>query len=651
MDVEPMGKFHKINDVEEGKAKEKAAQQHSRWKEIWKEVREPLQALGLYFVVGYLYYGKLLGWCFVDTIYFAVEILTTVGYGDMAPQDDVSMLFTSAYVVSAMIIVSASVSKILDAILVNKVNTVLEAVEEKKAMSVKQMSEDIAEEHCDTQEKPKEGGESKCTEWYDKFVKPISAYLFWILIGTMFYGYQKQLTDQFKGSAFVHSFYFSVITLCTVGFGDIVPKTQYEKVFDIFFMLIGIPTFANAISALSSLVWEQGDEETMESLKLFHELDSSNMLSLLEFEDELVNYGCGAQDDDKIDRFEYLAYILIRNGILKMSMLQDIMKSFDHIDNDHSGFIELSDLPKSFGDAEGVRARRKWRKVRTIVKSGLLGFKQKLALKPKLKVATLQHGPDMASGPAKSALGDQELPLTNVSVGRKRVFNAERVPDEATAATAPLSPKYHMWEEPKPLVPSSSTKVAMSNTLLDQGKKSEEIPGADGSRFCKTDLEAPQLTDRLLRPDDVNSQHDPDIASGPTQASASLDHGLGGVRALLGQPVLADILGVDEVREASRRQGFKTRKREESGWIEERASSGGVPRESHPLRPFDIDVNRSGFISPDSIPAGRELQPGKFTEGSRPRVEEGATLQGLLQGPSSCRNRDNCGGLLQECRF
>jgi voltage-gated potassium channel Kch len=46
------------------------------------------------------------------------------------------------------------------------------------------------------------------------------------------------------------SFYFCTITLTTVGYGDIVPKTNAGKLFDMFYVLIGIgiiATFANIL--------------------------------------------------------------------------------------------------------------------------------------------------------------------------------------------------------------------------------------------------------------------------------------------------------------------------------------------------------------------------------------------------------------------
>lgn len=81
--------------------------------------------------------------------------------------------------------------------------------------------------------------------------------------GTVFYHHVENLK-------WLDSIYFSVITLTTVGYGDIVPKTDPGKIFTIFYVLIGIGVIAGTANYLLHRAiahrWERkhsdGDSET-----------------------------------------------------------------------------------------------------------------------------------------------------------------------------------------------------------------------------------------------------------------------------------------------------------------------------------------------------------------------------------------------------
>lgn len=62
-----------------------------------------------------------------------------------------------------------------------------------------------------------------------------------LVFGAVFYHFT-------EGLKWIDAFYFSTITLATVGYGDIVPHTDLGKIFTTFYVLVGIGiigTFAN----------------------------------------------------------------------------------------------------------------------------------------------------------------------------------------------------------------------------------------------------------------------------------------------------------------------------------------------------------------------------------------------------------------------
>lgn len=62
-------------------------------------------------------------------------------------------------------------------------------------------------------------------------------------IGVVFYHFT-------EGLNWIDSLYFCVITLTTIGYGDITPKTQAGRLFTTFYVLIGIGIFAAVINYL-----------------------------------------------------------------------------------------------------------------------------------------------------------------------------------------------------------------------------------------------------------------------------------------------------------------------------------------------------------------------------------------------------------------
>lgn len=67
-------------------------------------------------VVGTLFYHSAEGWRWLDSLYFCVITLATVGYGDFSPRTDMGKLFTMFYIVLGIGLVVSIVTKLAQAI-------------------------------------------------------------------------------------------------------------------------------------------------------------------------------------------------------------------------------------------------------------------------------------------------------------------------------------------------------------------------------------------------------------------------------------------------------------------------------------------------------------------------------------------------------
>ncbi len=72
-----------------------------------------------------------------------------------------------------------------------------------------------------------------------------------IIIATVFYWVV-------EGWSLLDSTFFSVVTIATVGYGDIVPQTVLGKIFTMFYIFAGIGIFVAAATALAQAVLRAG---------------------------------------------------------------------------------------------------------------------------------------------------------------------------------------------------------------------------------------------------------------------------------------------------------------------------------------------------------------------------------------------------------
>ena len=75
--------------------------------------------------------------------------------------------------------------------------------------------------------------------------------------------FSKNYQDYPEYDLYVASFYFSVPTIVTVGYGDITGISSTEKIIAVFLMIIGVIAFSFATGALSSIIANMDQSEAI----------------------------------------------------------------------------------------------------------------------------------------------------------------------------------------------------------------------------------------------------------------------------------------------------------------------------------------------------------------------------------------------------
>jgi voltage-gated potassium channel Kch len=64
-----------------------------------EEYRDLLVTTSVILIIGTISYHYIEGWSYIDSLYFSVVTLTTIGYGDFTPQTDTGKIFTVFYII------------------------------------------------------------------------------------------------------------------------------------------------------------------------------------------------------------------------------------------------------------------------------------------------------------------------------------------------------------------------------------------------------------------------------------------------------------------------------------------------------------------------------------------------------------------------
>ena len=120
---------------------------------------------------------------------------------------------------------------------------------------------------------------------FKKFIKKtnldkiIGAIIFTVVVFTFLYLFFGSSNSLFE------SFYFVIVTLTTVGYGDIVPKTFNERVITLFLIIVGIFVVSTITAALSSYLtdrlMEKEEGDIVGNLRLSVEENSQNIMDEL----------------------------------------------------------------------------------------------------------------------------------------------------------------------------------------------------------------------------------------------------------------------------------------------------------------------------------------------------------------------------------
>jgi len=270
----------------------------------------PLLTLA-YFVAAICFFGVQEGWTPADSFYYSVMVLTTIGYGDMAPATAFGKLVTCFFALSAVALIMGTVEELISFVSDNRL------VHSMKKRLFGDL--DVLSDLDDDSKLVRKKARLRMFGWMC-----VALLFLACLVGR----HVLKLDD------WVDCLYFAVVTITTVGFGDIAPKEPVERLCVALLTLIIVPLFASFLGSYVDL--HRGVDAAEADLR--SQLTTHRTATFGAFKQEMRDAGkMGSRED-------FLVFMLVRNGIVNKADVQMIWDDFAGLDADGDGVLDSSDL-------------------------------------------------------------------------------------------------------------------------------------------------------------------------------------------------------------------------------------------------------------------------------------------------------------------
>jgi potassium channel subfamily K len=294
------------------------------------------------------------GWQMLTALYFVIQIVTTIGYGDVTPTADITKVFTAIYVLCSLVII-ANFFHLFTEYMVRVQSDFIR----KRLRAMEKMvfhNNNHGATNTDTQVMTEGMHEEMRTRHgaFQKMAAATVAAVLSIIFGMIFYAtyeacscsYGKTLVKGCSTASYdtckstggnVHTwstaFYMSVVTLTTVGFGDHTPSSRLGRGIGVVWMLTGVASVANWVFKLTEyFLQERLDKQLLQKQEevtqaSFQEIDRNG--------------------DGRIDRDEYRTYILLKHGLISRADLDIIDSHFNMLDRERTGAVTWDAVEKA----------------------------------------------------------------------------------------------------------------------------------------------------------------------------------------------------------------------------------------------------------------------------------------------------------------
>ena len=300
------------------------------WVPIAKTWLLMIFSTALYLVVGSSIYVNVEGWSIIQSVYFCMVTMSTVGYGDLSPSRDESKVITIFMIVIGVVAIFSQVGAAL--------STVIDPI----TLGGRQLLDKCCPRKMIDIDGDGEADFSYPRHWIVYYFKGLVPSL---LLNMVVQLISAAIFVALEGWTYGDAIYHCIVTATTVGYGDVKIATDGGMLWACFHILISVVLLAEGISTIGELQSTRKEElQRLEQLK--RKLDANMLDGLLDCS-ALLRDGsqrAGTADPMSMSELEFVVAMLLQLGICKWSHVTPFLKKFRALDADGSGQLSKDDL-------------------------------------------------------------------------------------------------------------------------------------------------------------------------------------------------------------------------------------------------------------------------------------------------------------------
>ncbi|RLN52691.1 hypothetical protein BBJ28_00006899 [Nothophytophthora sp. Chile5] len=288
-----------------------------------------------YVAVSVLVFHYTEKWSVVDAVYYAMVIVTTVGYGDVVPVTTAGKTFTIFFSLYGIFTIGVALGQLASWFLQRQKSITKLAT--KKLLSSVDNAAAVATVPTAVKDKVEavgvmspSGTKMKAKDWRPQWARALCSrsnmailHAFIPIVVSLVAGL---IVGAIEGWPVLDCFYYTVITITTVGFGDLSPKSEAARIFAIFYLPLAVVTVAHGIGSILNELSARSVMKTKISMKELLAMDTDG--------------------DGKVSQLEYMCYMLVKLNKADQDDIDGIIAQFHKLDRDGSGELDRDDLER-----------------------------------------------------------------------------------------------------------------------------------------------------------------------------------------------------------------------------------------------------------------------------------------------------------------